>query len=237
MSLITPDTQITLINSLANLGSANPNDLLLIQRDLRSFRYRYSDLVNNLPDGNSLEVSGNKLKIKDDGIETSMIQDRSVSLGKIQNISQNRVLGRTASGSGVVDQISINTGNLNDSNNTLAVESTIKDYVDGAINSFISYTFTYGTNITVTSGFSWQVAFFNETRNYFDVFPPSGKTMNDLVAFIPSISRIHFSGNVDGNDSLRCDWAIVDSNSRIRVWVQNTEQRAAPAANYLAVWS
>ena len=59
--------------------------------------------------------------------------------------------------------------------------------------------------------------------------------MGNLVAFIPSIAVVHYAGGVDGNDSIRCTWQA--QSDRIRVWVQNTEQRSTPAANYLAVWS
>jgi hypothetical protein len=85
-----------------------------------------------------------------------------------------------------------------------------------------------------TSGFTNQVGSFNNAANYFDVFPPAGKTMNNLTAFIPSIHVIHFAGGVNGDDSLRCTYTYL--GDRIRVYVQNTEQRSTPAANYLAIW-
>jgi hypothetical protein len=96
------------------------------------------------------------------------------------------------------------------------------------------FTITYGNTIYSISGFTNQVGSWNNSRNYFDVFPPSGKNMNDLVGFIPSIAVIHFAGGVDGNDSMRCTWSNL--GDRIRVWVQNTEQRSTPAANFLAIW-
>ena len=86
----------------------------------------------------------------------------------------------------------------------------------------------------VTSGFTNQVGSFNESKNYFDVYPPSGYKMSDLEAFLPSIHVIHFAGGVDRNDSIKCHHRLFAS--RIRVYVQGTEQRAAPAANYIAVW-
>ena len=58
--------------------------------------------------------------------------------------------------------------------------------------------------------------------------------MSDLIAFIPSIAVVHYAGDVDGNDSIRCTWGTYADC--IRVWVQNTEQRSTPAANWLAVW-
>ena len=67
------------------------------------------------------------------------------------------------------------------------------------------------------------------------MYPPSGYKMSDLEAFLPSIHVIHFAGGVDGNDSIRCTHSIL--SDRIRVYVQNTEQRSKPAANYIAVWN
>jgi hypothetical protein len=95
--------------------------------------------------------------------------------------------------------------------------------------------FTFGNTIFSTSGFTNQVGSFNDSRNHFDVFPPAGKTMGNLTAFIPSIAVIHYAGGVDANDSMRCTWSAF--GDRIRVYVQNTEQRSTPAANYLAIWS
>jgi hypothetical protein len=109
---------------------------------------------------------------------------------------------------------------------------TNKGYVD---NRLPQYTFTSGNTIYSTSGFTNQVGSWNGSANFFDVFPPSGKTMTNLVAFIPSIAVIHFAGGVNGDDSMRCTWS--QFSDRIRVYVQNTEQRSTPAANYLAIWS
>jgi hypothetical protein len=113
---------------------------------------------------------------------------------------------------------------------------TTKQYVDSR-----EYTFSYGfANVldrytAVGIGTSDIV---NETlhfsKNYFDVFPPSGKSMNSLIAFIPSIGRVYYAGGVDGNDSLHCQYKI--KTDRIRVWVFNTENRANSSGNWLAVW-
>ena len=107
-----------------------------------------------------------------------------------------------------------------------------KTYVDGRLPQ---YTFTSGNTVYSTSGFTNQVGSWNNGANFFDVFPPSGKTMTNLVAFVPSIAVIHYAGGVNGDDSMRCTWSQL--SDRIRVYVQNTEQRSTPAANYLAIWS
>ena len=112
------------------------------------------------------------------------------------------------------------------------LHAATKQYVD---NVAAAFTVTYGNTVYSTSGYTNQVGSFNNSSNYFDVFPPSGKSMGNLVAFIPSIAVVHYAGGVDGNDSIRCTWQA--QSDRIRVWVQNTEQRSTPAANYLAVWS
>lgn len=112
------------------------------------------------------------------------------------------------------------------------LHATPKQYVDSRLPQ---YTFTYGNTVYSTSGYTNQVGSWNNGANFFDVFPPFGKSMGNLIAFIPSIAVIHYAGGVDGNDSMRCTWSYLAD--RIRVYVQNTEQRSTPAANYLAIWS
>jgi regulatory protein YycH of two-component signal transduction system YycFG len=102
------------------------------------------------------------------------------------------------------------------------------------VNSIPNYTITSGNTIYSTSGFTNQVGSWNDSANYFDVFPPAGKSMANLVAFMPSIAVIHYAGGVNSDDSMRCTWSNL--GNRIRVYVQNTEQRSTPAANYLAIW-
>ena len=106
-----------------------------------------------------------------------------------------------------------------------------KQYVD---TRFPTYTIISGVSYSV-SGFTNIVGSWNNDANWFDVFPPAGKTMGNLVAFIPSIHAIWFAGGVDGNDAMRCVASYF--GDRIRVYVQNTEQRLTPAANYLVIWS
>jgi outer membrane lipoprotein SlyB len=127
---------------------------------------------------------------------------------------------------------------------TQNLQAATKQYVDARdtanAQSIIAqipaqYTITYGNTQYSTTGYTNQVGSFNNSRNNFDVFPPAGKTMADLKAFIPSIAMVHYAGGVDGNDSIRCVWSSL--SDRIRVWVQNTEQRSTPAANWLAIWS
>lgn len=111
------------------------------------------------------------------------------------------------------------------------LHAATKQYVDTFAQQFV---FTYGQTYS-QSGFTNQVGSWNFGANYFDVFPPAGKSMGNLIAFIPSIAVIHYAGGVDGNDSLVCTYSYL--GDRIRVYVQNTEQRSTPAANWLAIWS
>jgi hypothetical protein len=101
------------------------------------------------------------------------------------------------------------------------------------VNSVPKYQIISGASASI-AGFTNQVGSWNFGANFFDVFPPTGKSMGNLVAFIPSINQIHFAGGVNGDDSMVCTYSYL--SDRIRVYVQNTEQRSTPAANYLVVW-
>jgi len=116
-------------------------------------------------------------------------------------------------------------------NPTTGLHAATKQYVDTFAQQFV---FTYGQTYS-QSGFTNQVGSWNFGANYFDIFPPSGKSMGNLTAFIPSIAVIHFAGGVNGDDSMVCTYSYL--GDRIRVYVQNTEQRSTPAANWLAIWS
>lgn len=96
------------------------------------------------------------------------------------------------------------------------------------------YTMVTSGNAIQTFSYTNIVGGFSNDANYFDVLPPAGKTMNDLVAFLPSIAYIYFAGGVDANDALRCISSY--QSDRIRVYVQNTEQRYFPSANFIAFW-
>jgi len=102
-----------------------------------------------------------------------------------------------------------------------------KNYADGKVPFF-----TYGHVSAV--GYTNIVGSWSNTSNYFDVFPPANYTMADLAGFIPSIGKIYFNGDVNADDSMRVQPSYL--SDRIRVYVQNTEQRATPWGNYLAVW-
>lgn len=103
------------------------------------------------------------------------------------------------------------------------------DTVDGKHASafaLASHTHTMPTNYSFTYGST------TGTTTY--VYPPSGKTMSNLAAFIPSIRTIHYNGDVDNNDSMYCTYS--KDSSKITITCYNSEQRANPQANWLAVW-
>ena len=113
-----------------------------------------------------------------------------------------------------------------------AIQIAVNNTISGFLSSTNNTTFTYGTTAAV--GYSNSVGNFSDASNYFDVFPPTGKTMAKLIAFIPSIAYIYFAGDVNSDDNMRCIYE--ERVDRIRVWVQNTEQRSTPSANWLAIW-
>ena len=66
------------------------------------------------------------------------------------------------------------------------------------------------------------------------VYPPNGYTMKDLLAFLPSMRTFHYAGDVNNDDSSYCYWD--KEATRIRITCYNTEQRANPQVNWLAIW-
>jgi hypothetical protein len=150
--------------------------------------------------------------------------DRTWNIDATSANTANKIVARDGNGDFSTARITLTAAP------TAANHAVTKSYVDSS-----SFTVTSGNTIYSTSGFTNQVGSWNNNANYFDVFPPSGKTMSNLVAFIPSIAVIHYAGGVNGDDSMRCTWSNL--GDRIRVYVQNTEQRSTPAANYMAIWS
>jgi hypothetical protein len=109
-----------------------------------------------------------------------------------------------------------------------------KAYVFGnTVNTSDTFAITYGA--TNVDAYLNTVGSFSTQSNYFDVFPPAGYSLSNLVGFLPSIARIDFRGTVNGDDLLRCFYAERNGD-RIRVWVGNSEQRNTPRANWLAIW-
>lgn len=83
--------------------------------------------------------------------------------------------------------------------------------------------------------FSNIVGAWDGTKNYYDVFPPAGYTMSNLVGHIASLAVIDFAGTVSADDALMCTAEIM--SDRVRVRGQNTEQASKPGISYFAIWS
>lgn len=72
------------------------------------------------------------------------------------------------------------------------------------------------------------------TKNYFQILPPAGYTMAHLKAFIPSIAKIQFAGDVNADDTLWCRYQL--EIDKITVTCNNDENRSASEISYLAIW-
>lgn len=107
------------------------------------------------------------------------------------------------------------------------------DASTGVLTAPSTYTITYGTAINCV-GFTNGINLWDNSSNYFDVLPPANKTMANLKGFMASLSKIYFLGVVNSDDRLRTEWELL--GDRVRVWVQNSEQQAIPAGNYIAFW-
>ena len=104
---------------------------------------------------------------------------------------------------------------------------------------FSSIKFTQGqmttTNRISTSNNAHTYATnFNYNRTY--IYPPTGYTVSNLTAFIPSLNVVHFNGDVDGDDTIFCNYQVDYTNNRVIVICNNSENRADSRINYLAVW-
>ena len=94
------------------------------------------------------------------------------------------------------------------------------------------FCFVYGQ--ARASNFTNIIGSWNNSANCIDIFPPSGYTMSDIVAVMPSMGQIHFAGGVNADDSMRT--AVQYCSDRVRIYTQNTEQRANPGSNYLVIF-
>ena len=101
-------------------------------------------------------------------------------------------------------------------------------------NFVTTYVHFQSTSLFTNPGFTNILGGWDNSQNFIDAYPPAGYTMSNLQSFIPSIGSIHFAGVVNADDAIRCNVALLAD--RIRVWVQNTEQREAPRVNLLAIW-
>jgi hypothetical protein len=118
--------------------------------------------------------------------------------------------------------------------NCLEPVDTMHIATKGYADSKIKLEFTSGSS--EVSSYSTIIGSLDTTKNFFYVYPPAGKTIGSLKAFISTIRQIFFAGDVDQNDILTCSYEVQTNENRIIVRVQNSEQRAKPSANWFAVW-
>lgn len=186
-----------------------------------------ADKTITLSDGatNAAVASGSGIKV--DGAAAEFLYS---STGDKWTVNKDLDLGsKRLYGAATLNSLSM-TGYVNlHANPVSPLHAATKQYVD----TNAAFTITYGQTYS-QSGFTNQVGSWNFGANFFDVFPPAGKSMGNLVAFMPSIAVIHFAGGVNGDDSMVCTYSYL--GDRIRVYVQNTEQRSTPAANWIAFW-
>lgn len=95
--------------------------------------------------------------------------------------------------------------------------------------------------------------YFTPENNCVDIFPPSGKTTQDLIGIIPKLHYIHIGPvgiYLNNDDSIRCRWEYHNGLSicqksdsdRIRLWLQQsindsfTNMDVRPYVEYFAVW-
>lgn len=72
------------------------------------------------------------------------------------------------------------------------------------------------------------------TKNFKDIYPPTGYTMANLVGFNASIAEIFFDNQVDDNDDLWCNYDVL--SDKIRVICNNSENDGNSKINYMAIW-
>ena len=103
--------------------------------------------------------------------------------------------------------------------------------------------YTRTRDFRVTTGFSltnnrhsqggW-VGYTDWTRNYVDIPPPSGFTINDLLGFMATPGVIYFGGDVNNDDILYIRWRRQSNN--IRVICNNSENRSRSYIHYMGIW-
>ena len=228
------------------LSSTHTNDSNYYAMQFVGDFYNSNNIYYRATSGNGLTAWNKMWHSGNDGsgsgLDADTLDGMQPSTGGINNVVARDSNGSFSAGTIYANLIGSASANISRTGDSMsgyltlaappvnAYHAATKSYVEAVA---AGYTFTYG-NTWYTNWFTNWVGNWYNGYNYFDVFPPYGKSMGNLVAFIPSIAVIHFAGGVNGDDSMRCTWTAY--GDRIRVWVQNTEQRSTPAGNWLAVW-
>jgi len=136
MATITTNTQLKLISQLSDIGNIGGDDLILVQRGLKSYKSNYSNFINGLPDNSTIEVSGGKLSVKSTPLNTSQIVDGSISIQKLGELSENTVIGNLAGGDNP-EEIGIETS-ITGSEKKLVTSSAILSYIEDTLSDITS---------------------------------------------------------------------------------------------------
>lgn len=133
MATITTNTQLKLINQLSEIDNIVGDDLILVQRGLKSYKSSYNNLINGLVDNTTTEINGGKISVKSTPIDQSQITNNSISIDKLQQLTENTVIGNVSGGSNPEEvQIVQDLNNAGTSNN-IASSEAIKNYVTSEI--------------------------------------------------------------------------------------------------------
>ena len=104
-------------------------------------------------------------------------------------------------------------------NPTAALGAATKQYVDTAVSN---------NAIVVTYGFASAVSGFS-------IFPPAGKSMSNLIGFIPSLRYFYLYASFNGGDSYINEYIVYADRITFRGWLTASD-RGTRTTNYLAIW-
>lgn len=134
--------------------------------------------------------------IATDAVETSMILNSNVTLAKIQDISTDKILGRTTASSGVVEQLDFldEDDMFSDSDTAIATQQSIKAYVDAAIanlssngqiaSAWCTFDGTASTPISIDDGYNVTNVTKNGSGDYTINFTSALSSANYAVSAI-----------------------------------------------------
>jgi len=227
MATVTTSTQLQLINKLANLGTPSPTDLLLIQKALKSYKLSYADLVNSLSDDASLSSNGSELSIANNGVTTNNITNSNVTLPKIQNISNNTILGNVSGGSSNPSEITLDTdlSTVSANHDELISSKAVKDYVDNNVNRNIAIIQETQPNGTFPDGttsirFNWQTDY--DSNNYSENIPVDEGSSN-LQFFQRNLNELKVNQNNIVSNLTNKSFTLENGTFRINGWVACTD--------------
>ena len=175
-----------------------------------------------------LNANARELLKKHDRVFTKLEElstQKQTEIEKIITTKQKEIDTKVQEGLKAIDDI-LKSGRVAEAENALKL--------GGKILNQIQVYFTYGRLKTTNRYSNIDIGVDNFSYNYCYIDPPSGYSIDDLVVFMPSISKIYFSGDVNGDDTIYCHWKI-DGN-RIKVTCNNSENRADAYINFIAGW-